>query len=731
MNSVQKILLRITVTAGLLGFVVGGVLAVKEVMGARYVREFQAGEGSPLAERLVAIAQRGAIEGLGFALLGLVLGALSLGLASVGSGGPGAHPSGGRGQRAAAWLALSAAAFSLWVGFGAWFGNEALPFLHPGPLALLNVVGFLLCLAGFGIAFLAVRLMPFAARREPAALAIAAVVVAGVASLVAIRILKAAPNWRTAVPLGQAALCYVAAVPLGALLSRLIERPVAALGRRLADVRPLVPRALTWGLAALLAVCVAVTVPNLQLSATPAHVEYSALPGRGSPAGPNVVLITVDTLRADHLGCYGYERPTSPFLDSVAAEGTIFADACASAAWTKPATGTILTGLYPSRHGALYHGSRLQLPEGHRTLAETFRDAGYVTAGFVTNPNVKKVFDFDRGFDQFFDSPVEDTVTLAAIRGSLFGGVLMSLMRHQFNWNYENDVLQMNRHVLAWLRENRDQRFFLYLHYIDPHIPYAPPAPYEEQFRRDHGFVTFNRRKELVGVDLYDGEIRYTDDGLKQLVLELQALGLWEDTLFVLTSDHGEEFFEHGVLGHGFSLYQDVVHVPLIFRGPGVPAGRVVGQPVQILDMAATILDVAGVTADGLGDGRSFAESMRSPDWTAERLYFLENEFGTDDRDHRSFVFSGVRLGSWKLVLTERNANFPHHRGLQELYHLDQDPAEQRNLFQEEESRAVIERLTSELRAHAQHLLETGFRDIEPTVLSPEIEASLRALGYY
>ena len=204
--------------------------------------------------------------------------------------------------------------------------------------------------------------------------------------------------------------------------------------------------------------------------------------------------MTVDTLRADGLSCYGYPRPTSPFLDSLAESGTRFADPVAAAAWTKPATGTIFTGLYPSRHGALYHGSSLQLPEGERTMAEAFRQAGYVTAGFVSNPNVKAVFDFDRGFDVFFDSPVEDTLTLACIRDTWFGRSLMELLRHQFNWKYENDVRQMNRHVEGWLAKNGDERFFLYVHYIDPHIPYDPPSPWREEFAQDHGFVTFEKR---------------------------------------------------------------------------------------------------------------------------------------------------------------------------------------------------------------------------------------------
>ncbi|MEW6074396.1 MAG: sulfatase, partial [Planctomycetota bacterium] len=491
---------------------------------------------------------------------------------------------------------------------------------------------------------------------------------------------------------------------------------------------------LAWTLGAGLAACAAVAAVSFSLSAVPVAGEYRRLPARGTPAGPSVIFITVDTLRADHLGCYGYGRPTSPFVDSLAAGGARFTDPSAPAAWTKPSTGTLLTGLYPSRHGALYHGSRLHLPPGERTLAEAFHAAGYVTAGFVSNPNVKRVFDFDRGFDEFFDSPVEDTISLAAIRGSYFGRILMDLLRHEFNWKYENDVRRMNEHVLAWLEVNHEQPFFLYVHYIDPHIPYDPPAEYRRQFASPRsGFPLFNARKERVGRDLYDGEVRYTDDGIRELVEALYRHGRGEDALLVVTSDHGEEFFEHGVLGHGFSLYQPVIHVPLILHGPGIVPGTVVGEPVQILDLPATVLDLAGTGVTRLGDGISFAPLLAAPAAGREGPYFLENEFGQNEGDRRSFVFKGVRSGRWKLVLTEANTYFPPgdpRYGSLALYDLAADPGEERNLIRDEAHRDLVRSLQERLAAHLAFLDETGFRDAEPAAISAEILGNLKALGY-
>ncbi len=726
MNSTVRSILLVARTTTLVAFVTGGIRAANEFLSVRYVREFQAGPESSLGERGIAIAQAAALEGLGFGAVALVLGLFAAALAAW---APRRSSTSFEQRFSSAWI-LGAAAFFTWATLGTYVGEAALPFLAPLPLFLFNLAGFTGTLFVFGLLNAVVKRIPGSARPTPAAVALGTVLACALAAHLSLGIIEGeSGGYRSPKRLAMAAACFLVALPAGTLIGRGLQPIVRWFEARLAQGRML-PVAVTLGLGALLLVCVATSIPTLQLSATPGKVSYKKL-SSSAESGPNVILVTIDTLRADHLGCYGYERPTSPFLDSVANEGALFLDPVSAAAWTKPATGTILTGLYPSRHGALYHGSSLRLPEGKTTLAEAFRNQGFATAGFVTNPNIKKVFDFDRGFDEFFDSPVEDTVTLAAIRSSYFGGILMDLMRHQFNWKYENDVLRMNRHIVPWLRENKDQRFFLYLHYIDPHIPYSPPKAYREDFAQDHGLKLFNERKRLVAQDLYDGEIRYTDDGLRALVDELKALDLWENSLFAVTSDHGEEFFEHGVLGHGFSLYQGVVQVPLIARGPGVKPGTKVQGPVQIVDLGATLLDLAGLGISELGDGTSFAGLARGEARGPLQPYFIENEFGQDHADNRSFVFNGIREGPWKFVLTERNQFFPPERhGREALYNLNRDPEEQYNLFHEEEYRDVIESLLGRLKHHSEFLVETGFRDIKPAALSPEVEQNLRALGY-
>jgi arylsulfatase len=716
---------RRTASAAALTALVAGAYHAARTIGPRpFVLEFQAGMPSSALEKLGAIVQSAAIDGLGFCTVGVVLAVLALGLARV-------LPHYRRsevGSSFGAALILCAAAFFGWAAV-AWIAEDALDFMTRARVIALDVVGVLGLLLGLVVFDVLVRQCPW----TPRALEVSAAgstLGAVLATQVALYVLKGGEGgWRDPIVLATAGVTYLVAVPLGGGIARVLAWPLERLSARLAR-GPLLPRKaslLGWGV---LGLCTAWTAPHFELSPLGKTPDYPTLAPRPEGPGPNVVFVTVDTLRADHLSCYGYPRPTSPFLDSLAAEGTRCADATSAASWTKPATGTILTGLYPSRHGALYHGSLLHTPEGHQTLAEAFRDRGYVTAGFVANPNLKRVFEFGRGFDVYFDSPVEDTVTLACIRGSHFGQLLMTLLRHQFNWNYENDIARMNQEVLAWLDKNHDQRFFLYAHYIDPHIPYDPPAHYREQFEQDHGFALFNERKQKVGIDLYDGEIRYTDDGLEALVEKLKAVGVWENTLFVFTSDHGEEFFEHGALGHGFSLYQEVVHVPLILRGPGVPAGTVLETPVQIVDLAATVLALAGREEREFGDGRSFHDRIQAGGDDSQ-LLFMESEFGQDDSNQRAFVFSGVRTGQWKLVLTEENEFFPPARyGREALYDLAADPLEKRNLFHESEQAARIQPLLERLRAHAQFLAEKGFRDIAPAALTPEIEAGLRALGY-
>lgn len=710
------------ILAGLaLGSLWGSLAGGKYVLGADHVREFQAGEAAPIGERLTYLVQRVGLEAAGFGLLFALVGLLGY-LAALACPGP--EPRRGWSGRLLALLALVA-----WAGPGAYFAREWLPFLSSGELVRLNLAGLLLPLLGLAVAARIHAQLLGTRAPDPLARTLALLVGLGAGAGGALTVLRTAEPWRAPVPLALAAgallLGAASTWPLALATQRLLGR----------DDRPATPRApqgrAIRAIAAGGLLCGLATLGLWRASGSGTAPEYARLESQAAP-GPNVILLVIDTLRADALGCYGYERPTSPNIDALAAQGTLFQSASSPAAWTKPSTATLLTGLHPSRHGALHHGSRLRLPEGETALAEEFRAAGLSTAAFVTNPNIKRVFEFDRGFQEFFDSPVEDTVSLAALRDSTSGQLLIRLSRHQFNWKYENDVFSMNEHVFSWLERNADQRFFLYLHYIDPHAPYAPPEPFRSEFVQDHGFVLHNERKRKVGRDLYDGEVRAFDEGFGQLIEQLEGHGILDNTILAITADHGEEWYEFGIVGHGTSLYEPVIGVPLIFAGPGIAPGYAAPEPVQILDLPATLLDLAGLGRQTLGDGVSFAPWLDPTAEPTEQPLFLENEFGMGHAADNDFVLSGLRRGPYKLVLTERHRYRSPSAGhpAQEFYDLSRDPKEQDNLIFADEHQERIGRMVRELVEHTEFLAAEGLRDDAPAVMDEATRDQLKALGY-
>lgn len=695
--------------------------------GARYaltsdhVREFQAGDAVSIGEKLSYVIQRMGLEAAGFGLLFALVGLLGS-VAALAC--PGAQPRRTWSGRLLALLALAA-----WAGPGAYFAREWLPFLSVRELWTLNAIGLLAPLLGLaaGSRLLASALGDRA--RDPLARTLGLLLGVGAGAAGALLVLRTAEPWQAPVPIALAGLALSAGAAATWPLANVFQGWLGSEPNESAAPRP--QGRGVQVLASLGALAVLATFAIWRPSGTDAAPEYAKLQS-SAPAGPNVIMLVVDTLRADALGCYGYERPTSPHIDAFAQGGTRFASASSPAAWTKPSTATLLTGLHPSRHGALHHGSRLRLPAGEQALAEVFRDAGLATAAFVTNPNIKRVFEFDRGFQEFFDSPVEDTLSLAALRDSASGQLLIRLSRHQFNWKYENDVFSMNEHVFAWFERNAEERFFLYLHYIDPHAPYAPPEPYRSEFVQDHGLVVHNERKRKVGRDLYDGEVRTFDAGFGQLLDRLKSHAILDNTVIAITSDHGEEWYEFGVVGHGTSLYEPVIGVPMILAGPGVPGDQTVGEPVQTLDLPATLLDLASVGTDRLGDGSSFA-GLLDPSLEEQRALFLENEFGMGHAVDNDFVLSGMRRGPYKLILTERHRYRPpgDAHPAQEFYDLSQDPAEERNLIADPEHQERIGQMVRELMTHSEFLANQGLRDDgAPAVMDAATRDQLKALGY-
>jgi arylsulfatase A-like enzyme len=375
------------------------------------------------------------------------------------------------------------------------------------------------------------------------------------------------------------------------------------------------------------------------------YVSEPRLVGRPQePRPPNVILYVVDCLRADHVGAYGYSRPTTPEIDRLARDGVLLAQVQACASWTKPAVGCLFTGLYPVLHGAQTVDDVLD--PGRRTLAEAFRDAGYATAAWIANPFVSaNPFGLTRGFQQVVQ--VLDKPPLVNIN------------------DLPADAADITRRVLPWLRDNRDRRFFLYLHSLDAHAGYRRRPPF------DRVFVRRERKGEARQLDLYDNEVAYNDREIGRLVEALKRERLYDSTLIAVTADHGEEFGEHGFTRHGHTLYQALLHVPLVLKLPGSGRrdSRVEGL-ASSLDLAPTLLDLAGlpVPADlqGMSLRPAIESGSRSPRSVALSEQLSPKEVLYAGRDQRfKYVYQLLPSpGEW-------------------LFDLSQDPGELHDLLPE------------------------------------------------
>jgi len=329
---------------------------------------------------------------------------------------------------------------------------------------------------------------------------------------------------------------------------------------------------------------------------------------------PNVVLISVDSLRADHVGAYGYRRATTPTLDRLAREGVVFTAAESSTSWTLPAHVAMLTGLPDLAHGVIT--ARSALPARLQTLAERFEAANYRTVGFYSGPFLHPVFGFAQGFERYLDC------TSYRLGDSIGDGVDPSNIRWAvFRTESHDDIT--NPIVLARVRraiaDSDTRRFFFFIHLWDVHYNYIPPPPYDtmfdagysgtfdgSQFRNTAAFArSLSRRDVRHLVALYDGEIRSTDDTIGAILQAMSERGMLDDTLVVITSDHGDELLDHKGVGHRHTLYEELVHIPLILWWPKRLAPARVDAVVRMIDVAPTVLDLAGLLPFDDAVGRS------------------------------------------------------------------------------------------------------------------------------
>ncbi|MBI3492813.1 MAG: sulfatase [Acidobacteria bacterium] len=415
-------------------------------------------------------------------------------------------------------------------------------------------------------------------------------------------------------------------------------------------------------------------------------------------APPNVVLYVVDALRADRLGAYGSPKKTSPFLDDLARRSLLFRRSYAAASWTKPSVATLLTSLFPHTHrlGARYYTD--PLPDAVPTLQRALRDTGYVTAQFSANALAGTLSNLDRGFDQTM-APDAFATAGSAPGAKISAGAL-------------------NARLLPWVDAHADDTFFVYVQSLEPHEPRAPTPPGRDPF------------------DAYDAGVSINDREIGRLYQHLVDLGLASRTLFIVTSDHGEAFGEHGQWGHGLSVHEEEVRVPLIVHWPGTIAPAIVDEPVSLVDVLPTVLDYCQVSFDPAHvQGRSLvpgshAGQTRRPLLTTRFVYPEDIDVqGADHMESQALVDF-----PWKLIATDAD---PKREPRYELYDLSRDPLEHDNRAAAEPDRVrrLAAALTTVLQAQAaartRFLEAYGSPALEPRrVPSRDVLEQLKSLGY-
>jgi arylsulfatase A-like enzyme len=499
----------------------------------------------------------------------------------------------------------------------------------------------------------------------------------------------------------------------------------------------------------------------LSLSATsdkPGTIAFWGAPAirprrEASAGGPPqaVILVQLDTLRTDHLDAYGYERKTAPTLKRLAEEGALFQHAVTQTGWTKAATPSVHTSLYPTTHGV--HQIPDRLPASAQTIAEAYRDAGYATASFSSVAFTGQFTNLHQGFEELHEA--ESTVGRAGPRGARSSKTSREYVDR----------------LVAWLEDHRDVPSFVYLHFFDPHSPYEPNRPYDTMWADPKGRDEYQRQQEVLkkfikdaflaqrgmatpdelraaGIDpaayiryskdWYDGSIRGMDAEIARVVERLEELGLRDRSLVAFFADHGEEFHEHGNMWHGRTVYGEMMRVPLIVWGPGhVPKGLKIEEPVQLIDVMPTLLEVSGLTVPKEAQGQSLRPLLAAPDaqgavaanggWKRRPLVSEKHPFGNSTEFPGAGESYAIVEGNWKLI---HNVVRPPEKPEYELYDFYKDEHDQKDLAAQNPE--VVSRLSKMLEGWRRMATQAQLKsDTEATKgLTAEQLERLRSLGY-
>ncbi|MGQ0642809.1 MAG: sulfatase [Gemmatimonadaceae bacterium] len=514
---------------------------------------------------------------------------------------------------------------------------------------------------------------------------------------------------RYAVPSAIAVAAFLGILePLFVLTGRLhivamfvLAAGLAAPAARIALTRPALIR--RWSRSVAGGLSAVVLVGALSFNGVRAWRERRAvleLPSARDGA-PNVLILVLDTVRALSLSAYGYARPTSPALARLAERGVRFDRAVATAPWTLPTHATLFTGKYPHELSA---GWSAPLDRTFPTLAERLTSLGYVSAGFAANLRYCSYeFGISRGFGYYrdYDVSIDEMWRTSALSRAVVTWIVLRTGGHDAPGRISAE--RMNERMLDWVddasRQERRRPFFLFANYYDAHGPYAPPAPYDTMFSgkepptRDSGSNDFTAEEVEGLLDAYDGAITYLDRQIAELFAALEQRGLMENTIIIVTADHGEEFNEHGQMNHGNTLYFPSLHVPLIFAGaPHVPRGVTIADPVTLRDVPATVLDLVGATPQAALPGYSFtrrwyhATSPAVPGDSASPI------FGEVDYARNLAASIPVSQGAMKSVVVDGHHYIRSANGSEELYDVRSDPWERTNVLNKPEVSAALAR---------------------------------------
>lgn len=394
----------------------------------------------------------------------------------------------------------------------------------------------------------------------------------------------------------------------------------------------------------------------------------------------NLLIITIDTLRADHVGVYGYKKIKTPNIDTLGKNGVLFSQAFCHVPLTLPSHCSLFTGALPIFHGVRDNGYRL--PSFNVTLVEIMKEKGYKTAAFVGAFPLDSRFGLDNGFDVYDDLYGSKNI----VRDLSF---------------IERKAEEVNEKAMEWLVQNQNKKFFIWIHYFDPHTPYEPPPPF---------------KNEYIGRE-YDGEIAYTDAIIGELIDKLDQLKLTDHTLIILTSDHGEGLGDHNETTHGIFVYDSTLRVPLIFHNPKMlPKNRVVPDQLGLIDIMPTVLDLMGFEKKPDVQGKSFKSAIFKGKSSPDKFVYIESVAAMMDRNWAPL--QGIRSQEWKYI----DAPIP------ELYDLKNDPEEENNIIGS--NPRIAKRLRKELQKAIKDHSSPRSSHVFKTEIDEETREKLISLGY-